>query len=147
MLSTRLNYAELKGKGEKLEDFARTFVNEMVAHDIKCKQVPSNSENEIYLKVRSNPFLIGFFHAISEKGNLYYRAKLRNNKILFFGIMGIIFLIGLVVGFNTGEAGQFFVVAFPVWWLFIGGAFVLFVNKSKKELFPFAVKSAEAEFR
>ena len=149
-----LDWAQLKGEGNKIKDFALSFVNEMVKKNIKCYEIPSNL-NEISLKIKSNPFLIGEFHTVNKNGDLLYRAFLKDNNKLFFGIMGLLFVIGLPIGlimyFTAGFAGWWylfiFAVAIPVWWFFIAGRILGELNKAKKVSFPSSLNAALADIR
>ena len=142
-----INWAELRGEGAKVEEFARAFINEMISYNIKCQELPS-APNEINLKLRAHPFLIGKFQAVNKNNNLYYKARLHDNNKLFYGIMGLMFIIGLIIflSISTGFS-WFFMAALPVWWFFIGGGIVGASNKPKKNAFPYTLKAAESEIR
>ena len=96
-MSMKLDWAELKGEGGKLKEFSRAFVNELIAHNLKCKEIPGK-ENEIQLKIKTHPFLKGKFHAIQQDGNLYYDAFLKHNHATFLGVAGLLALVGFFIG-------------------------------------------------
>ncbi len=157
----RLDWAVLKGEGAKYLDFTRAFVNELVAFDMKCEELPS-ATNEVALKIRVNPFLLGKFQAAGEDGNLYYKAGLYANNKLFFGIMGILAVVGVAIflivwnvvppgpfpgGFNPLKMVGAIPMFLPVWWFLIAGFITMNNRNEKKLLIPIALKSAEAEIR
>lgn len=142
----RLDWAELEGEGGKIQRFARVFVNEMIVHNLKWQEMPSKS-NEVNLKVKSHPFIKGVFHAVNENGNLYYNAFVKDNNMLFFEILGIEMLIGLLSFLIHPFLAIFLLTGFPLLYLWIGGISLGIANKSKKEACPIALKTAEAEIR
>ena len=153
-MSMKLDWAELKGEGGKLKEFSRAFVNELIAHNLKCKEIPGR-EKEIQLKIKTHPFLKGKFHAIQQDGNLYYDAFLKHNHATFLGVMGLLAVVGLVIGWYFAGAppsennwdNYIFVLLLPVWWFFLGGGILGVTNKPKTAAVTLALKSAEAEIR
>jgi len=148
----KLDWAELKGEGNKLQDFARAFINEMIAYNLKWKELPGKS-NEINLKLKNQALLYGMFHATNEKGNLYYKAFVKDGRILLriflggFIVIGIISLILLPVDLSL--AGMFFLAVATNWFFIVGGILGVLsgTTKTKKNSCSIALKSAEAEIR
>jgi len=148
----RLNYAELKGEGNKISEFTRAFVNGMASTNVKIRELPCNSD-EIKLKMTTNHFTKGIFHAINDKGDLYYRAYIKDDNAKYWGIMGILVLIGggifllsslLFGGFNFILG--IICIAPVVVWMAVGQLASMGKEPEKVEL-PIALSSAEAEIR
>lgn len=153
-VESMLNWAELKGEGNKIQEFTRAFTNEMVAQNLRWNALPTNL-NEINLELVNNYLLKGEFHAINKNGDLYYKSFLKINKkflaSLYFGVLVVVLIIAGFLSFSLPEIAMYVAALIGANWLFLGAGVVIGLmnsTKAKREVFfPSSLKSAEAEIR
>jgi len=149
----RLDYAELKGEGNKILEFTRAFLNIMASTNVKITEIPCAS-NEIIIKITTSHFTKGKFHAINDKGDLYYKAYIKDDNAKYWGIAGILVLIaGIIFLVSTVILGGMnFIVgivcgAIIFGWLGYGSYLSQYGDEPEKVLVHKALSSAAAEIR